>query len=70
MDFTQVKGAKVSEEWLVDKVVIDAEVEGVLSRLGWVLVTDPIESAWDDLDWLIVVATTTRGCVLVASLHC
>ena len=69
MDLAEVKGTKVSKERLVHKVVINAEVEGVLPRLGWVLVTDPVESAGDDLHRLIVVTATTRGSRLIACLH-
>ena len=45
MNLAQVERAKVSEEGFVDKVIVDAEVEGVLPRLGRVLVTDPVQSA-------------------------
>ena len=51
--FTQIKGSKVSEERLVDQVVIDAEIEGMLARLRRILVTDPVEALRDDLDWLV-----------------
>ena len=53
----QVERAKVSEKRLVNKVVVDAEVEGVLPRLGWVLVADPVQSPRDDLHRLVRVAT-------------
>lgn len=57
MNFSQVQWAEVSEEWLVDKVVVDAEIKGVGSRLWRIFVRDPIESPWDDLDGLVVVNT-------------
>lgn len=69
MDLAEVKGTKVSKERLIHEVVVNAEVEGVLPRLGWVLVTDPVESTRDDLHRLIVVAATTRGSRLIACLH-
>ena len=49
----QIEGSKVSEERLVDQVVIDAEIEGMLARLRRILVTDPVQALRDDLDWLV-----------------
>ena len=56
VDLTQVKWAKIRKKWLVNQVVVNAEVEGVLAGFGRVLVADPVEAAWDDLDWLIRVS--------------
>ena len=44
MHLSQVKGTKVSEEGLVDQVVINTEVECVLARLRGILVTNPEET--------------------------
>lgn len=38
MDLSKIKGAKISEEWLVNKVIVNAEVEGMVLGLGWVSV--------------------------------
>jgi len=42
VNFSEIKGTKICEIRLVNQVVINAEVEGVLAGLGWVLVTDPV----------------------------
>ena len=49
----QIERSKVSEERLVDQVVIDAEIEGMLARLRRILVTNPVQALRDDLDWLV-----------------
>lgn len=54
MDFSEIEGTEICEEGLVDEVVVDAEVEGVGTGLGWVAVTDPIEPIWYDLKGLIL----------------
>ena len=54
MHFSQIEGSKVCKEWLVDKIVVDAEIKGVRSGLGRVSVTDPVESVGDDFNSLIV----------------
>ena len=66
MHFAEIKWAKVSEEWLIHKIVINTEVEGVLARLRWCLVTDPVQALANDFNWLVV-----RGCglALVAGLY-
>ena len=53
MYFTKIEWSKVSEERLVDQVVIDAEIEGMLARLRRILVTNPVQALRDDLDWLV-----------------
>ena len=58
----QVERTKVCEEGLVDKIVVDAEVEGMLPRLWRVLVTDPVQSAWDDFDRLVGVGVALTSC--------
>ena len=42
VNFSEIKRTKICEIRLVNQVVINAEVEGVLAGLGWVLVTDPV----------------------------
>ena len=54
MDFTKIEWAKISEEWLVHKVVVDAKVEGVRSRLGWILVRYPVQPLWYNLNRFVV----------------
>ena len=54
MHFTEIKWPEVCEEWFVDEIVVDAEVEGVLTGLWWGLITDPVEPLADDLDGLII----------------
>ena len=54
MDLSKIERPKICEEGLVDEIVIDAEVEGVGTGLGWVAVTDPIQPIWYDLKGLIL----------------
>ena len=66
MHFAEIKWTKVSEEWFIHKIIIDAEVEGVLARLGWCLVTDPVQALADDLNRLVVCGC---GLAFVAGLY-
>jgi len=50
MDLSQIQRAKVSEERLVNQVVVDAEVERMGAGLRRVLVRDPVQSVVDNLD--------------------
>ena len=59
MHFAEVKRAKVSEEGFIHKIIINAEVEGVLSRLRWRLVADPVEALVYDFHRLVI-----RSCAL------
>jgi hypothetical protein len=61
VNFPEIKRTKISEERLVNQVVVDAEVEGVLARLGWGLVTDPVQTIGDDLNRLIFCRAGDRG---------
>ena len=54
MHFTEIKWPEVCEEWFVDEIVVNAEVEGVLTGLWRGLITDPVESLANDLDGLII----------------
>ena len=54
MHFSEIKWAKVSEEWLIHKIVVDTEVEGVLPRFRRGLVTDPVQSLANDFYGLVV----------------
>ena len=38
----KVKGPEVGEEGLIDQVIVNAEVEGVRSGLGWAAIRDPV----------------------------
>ena len=40
--FTKVKRSEVCKERLINEVIVNTEVKGVLPRLWWSLVTDPI----------------------------
>ena len=42
MHLAEVKWSKISKERLVNEIIINAEVESVLARLRWVLVTNPV----------------------------
>ena len=66
--FSEIKRAEISKEWLVNQIIVDAEVKGVLPGLGWILVTDPVETARNDLNRLVGLVAATRCCVLF-SLH-
>ena len=58
MYLPKIQGAEVCEEGLINQIIIDAEVESVLARLWWVLITDPIETSGNDLNGLISVSGT------------
>ena len=49
MHFTKIKGSEVCEEWFVHKIIVNAEVEGMLTGLRWGLVTDPVKPLAYDL---------------------
>ena len=53
MDLAEIEWTKISEVRLVDQVIIDAEVEGVLAGFGRISIADPVEASRNDLDWLI-----------------
>jgi hypothetical protein len=38
VNFTQIKGTKVCEEWLVHEIIVNAEIESMRSGLGWVFI--------------------------------
>ncbi len=62
MHLAQVEGSEIRKKRLIHQVIIDAEVEGVLARLRWILVANPIKTTGDDLDWLISVTfSRSRG---------
>ena len=43
----------------------------MLARLGWILVTDPVEAAWNDLHGLISVCVSLTGRIFGVRLyHC
>ena len=58
MHLAEIKWSKISEEGLVNKIVIDAEVESVLARLRRVLVTDPVESTRNDFNGMVSVSVS------------
>jgi hypothetical protein len=47
MDHCQVQRPKILVKWIVCKVVIDVEEEGVLEVLGRLSITDPIQFIYD-----------------------
>lgn len=47
--FPKIERPEVGEERLIDQVIVNAEVEGVRSGLGWAAIRDPVEAAGDDL---------------------
>ena len=42
VNLTKIQRAKICKKRLVNQVIVNTEVEGVLAGLGWVLVTDPV----------------------------
>ena len=68
MDLAEIKGAEISKEGLIDQVVVDAEIEGVLAGFWRVLITDPVEAARDDLNGLVRLVGSAR-CSIVLCLH-
>ena len=50
MHFSQIQRPKVLIEGLINKVIIDREVEGVLPRPRRLFITDPVQSIRNDLD--------------------
>lgn len=62
MHLAKVKRSEIRKKRLIHQVIIDTEVERVLARLWWILVANPIETTWDNLDWLICVTfSRSRG---------
>ena len=61
---SQIEGTKVSKEWRVDEVIVDAEVESMLTRLGWILVTDPVQASRDNFNRLVGFVASARSSVL------
>lgn len=53
MDLAEIEWTKISEVRLVDQIIIDAEVEGVLAGFRRIGIADPVEASRNDLDWLI-----------------
>ena len=60
MHLAKVERPEVGEERLIDQIIVNAEVEGVRSGLGWAAIRDPVESAGDNLH---------RGCGTCAVFH-
>ena len=56
--FAEVERAEVRKEGLVDEVVVNAEVEGMLARLRRVLIANPIETTGDNFDGSVGVSVT------------
>ena len=54
MYFPQIKGAKVCEEWLINQIVINTEIECVGPRLRWILVRDPVQAARNNLNRFVI----------------
>ena len=54
MHFPEIQGAEVCEEWLVNQVVVDTEVERMGTRLGWILVRDPVQATWNDFNRFVI----------------
>ena len=50
MHFCQVQRPKVFIEGLINKIIIDREVEGVLPRPRRLFIADPVQSIRNDLD--------------------
>ena len=48
VNFAKIEWSEIGEKWLVNEIVVNAEIECVLARLGWVLVADPVEAPWDN----------------------
>ena len=53
MDLSEIQWPKVCKERLVHQIIVNAEVEGVLTGLRRVLIADPVETPRNDLDGLI-----------------
>ena len=53
VNLTKVQWAEVRKKGLIDEIVVDAKVKGVLARLGWVLIANPVKTTRDDLNWLV-----------------
>ena len=50
--FTEIQRTKISKERFINKLVIDVKEEGIGVVLGRLLVGDPVELIFDDLDGL------------------
>jgi hypothetical protein len=53
VDLSQIQWPEIGKEGLVDQIVVDAKIKCVLARLWRVLVTDPIQTAGNDLNRLV-----------------
>ena len=54
MHFAQIERSEVGEERFVHEIIVDAEVERVLTRLRRGLITDPVKTLANNLDGLII----------------
>ena len=61
VNLAQVKWTEIRKKRLVNQIIVDAKVESVLTGLGWILITNPVETARNYLHRLIGV------CVALAS---
>jgi len=48
VNFAEIEWTKIGEEWLINEIVVNAEIECMLARLGWGLVADPVEAPGDN----------------------
>ena len=69
MHFAEVKRAKICKIRLVNQIVVNAEVKGVLAGLGWVLITDPVQATGDDFDRLVRLALRSLGPCFASRLY-
>lgn len=53
VDLAQIQRPKIGEKGLIDQVVVDTKIKCVLARLWRVLVTDPVQTAGNDLNRLV-----------------
>ena len=60
VNFTEIQRSKVSEKRLIHQIVVYAEVERVSSRLWRILVRDPVQALWNDLNRFVV---AVQGCL-------
>jgi hypothetical protein len=50
----KVERPEIGEERFIDQVIINAEIEGMRARLGWVLIRDPVEAIRYYLKGLVI----------------
>lgn len=63
----QIEGTKVPIERHVRQIIVNVEEEGILDVLRWLLIGNPVELIFDNLDWFAVWSRGNLWCLLTAA---